>query len=165
MLDSLIKWLKIGEVLYREKVVALFWIAAPSLKTMQPSKACFWPSKSWWLEQTCWPEWLYCPFSDLELVSRKEKKTCLAGAGYVVTIYSGSQMMRLVCPAAVKNQWNIWFLMDAWAPSLSTTWAPWLLWATEKVSARKLCWFSKGNRAPGMEHTGIGPVLSSCFWS
>lgn len=143
MLDNLIKQLQIGEVLYREKVVAQFWTAAPSLKTMQPSKACFWPSKSWWLEQFCW---LYPPFSVLELVSRKQRRTCLAG--YVVTICSGSQMMRLVCPATLKNQWIACFLVGAWALSLSTTWAPWLLWATMKVSAHKLCWFSKGSTSP-----------------
>lgn len=162
MLDNQIKQLQIGEEIYREKVVALLWTAASSLKTMQPSKACFWPSNFWWLEQICW---LYPPFCNLELISRKQRRTCLAGASYVVTICSGSQMMRLGCPATLQDQWTVWFLVGAWALSLSTTSGSWFLWATMKASAYQLCWFSKGNTAPGMEYINTGAVLSPCFCS
>lgn len=160
--DNLIKWLKTAKVLYWEKVIAQFWTADPSLKAMQPSKACFWRSKSSWLERM-WPVGQdgSCPlFSALELVSGKERRTCVEGAGYMVAIYPEGQMIKTGVSCHPQEPTD-WFLVGAWANHSGTL----AYLATMEVSAAKLNWFSKVHRDAGMECIDTGAVLSPCFLS
>lgn len=62
---------------------------------------------------TCWPGWLHPPFSALEPVSGKERRICLERDGYVVAIYPEGLVIKLVCPATLKNQQTVWFLVGA----------------------------------------------------